>query len=517
MVEVKKTRTTKKEQLNERLLEVIHQGKIPPQTVEMEKIVLGMILLQEDSIYKVSPLLTSEMFYKPEHQNIYKAISNLYRLKNPIDIITVSHELKKLGLLEQTGGAYYVTSLTANLATSRNTEYYALVIREKWICREVISKLFVNANLAYEDDTDVFDLIASTKTFLTHLEQDINTTSSSIKEYSANVLKVVLENKKPTVGHGTGLILLDYRTGGFQRTDLIVVAGRPGRGKTILLIHGVRECYIKKVACAVYTYEMSGEQLVHRLISNHLSIDNNALRANKLSEQEKGLIELFNEDLFENILINDKNPNLYELLNSMERDVIEKGVQIFFIDYLQLIPTPKDLERKTRNDYIGIVSFALKTFAKKHNVPIIALAQLSRDSEKRPKDDGFTDYIMSDLRESGSLEQDADMVLFVDYSEKTGKSRIQFGKFRHGALAKVSLKFEGKYVRFKNDEDDSTTRKAMAHYEQFGEISVTFEEDLKTTAKPTETTTTIESVPYFYRDPTEAGQDDVLPDTDAPF
>lgn len=516
-MEDKQKRTRKSSKIDDKLLDIIHQGKIPPQSVDMEKTVLGMILLQEDSIYKVSPLLTSEMFYKPEHQHIYKAISQLYRLKNPIDIITVPHELKKLGLLDLSGGAYYITSLTANLATSRNIEYYALVIREKWICREVISKLFINANLAYADDTDVFDLIASTKTFLTHLEQDVNTTSASIKEYSANVLKVVLENTKPTIGHGTGLILLDYRTGGFQRTDLIVIAGRPGRGKTILLIHGVRECYIKKVPSAVYTYEMSGEQLVHRLISNHCEIDNNALRANKLSEKEKGLIETFNSDLYANILINDKNPNLYELLNSMERDVIEKGVQIFFIDYLQLIPTPKDLERKTRNDYIGIVSFALKTFAKKHNVPIVALAQLSRDSEKRPKDDGFTDYIMSDLRESGSLEQDADMVLFVDYSEKTGKSRIQFGKFRHGALAKVSLKFEGKYVRFRNDDDDPTTRKAMAHYEQFGEISVTFEEDLKAKIKSTETTTIPESVPYFYRDPTEAGQDDVLPDTDSPF
>ena len=373
--------------------------------------------------------------------------------------------------------------LTEKVTSSANVEYHALIVLEQFLGREVIRKSLELIEKGYNSTTDYVDLIDEAKAFFSSLNSTQQKKSKTGKQFAQSVKKI-LDNPKPVIGIRTGVLLLDYVTGGHQNTDLIVIAGRPGMGKTVLMLHGVLASWMNKIKAGVYSYEMTGEQLIQRLASMRLTIKNNAIRANKLSEEEKAKMEFFLSEINESsFLINDSNPDLWALLSIMERDVTEGGVQIIFIDYLQLIPAPKDLKSKSRNDYIGIVSFALKTFAKRHNIPVVPLAQLSRESVKRVEAGKFTDYLLSDLRESGSLEQDADAVMFVDRIEKTNKARIQIAKFRHGAVNNVSLNFEGDYVRFVNNPEDRKTKMAIAHYEQFGTINTEFEDELKQTNK----------------------------------
>lgn len=461
---------------------IMEHGKLPPQEVDLEQAVIGALLIEASWVAKVSVLVDEDVFYKAQNGIIYKAIVDLYKRRDPIDILTVTEEIKKQGKLEEVGGAYYITTLTDKVTSTANVEYHCLIILEAFFAREVIRKSHELMHKGFDPMNDVLEIIDEARAFFNSLGNTKHAKSKSSKEF-AKELSELTKNPKAVIGIATGLLLFDYCTGGYQNSDLIVLAGRPGMGKTVVMLHGIKRCREKKIKAGVYSYEMTGTQLLQRISSMTLSIKNGAIRANKLTDDEKAKMEFFLSEIKDDFLINESNPDLWALLAIMERDVVEFGVRIIFIDYMQLVPAPKDLKSKSRNDYIGVVSFALKTFAKRHNIPIIALSQLSRESEKREKPGHFTDYRLSDLRESGSLEQDADAVIFVDRIPKTKKARLQIEKFRHGQLREISLVWNGDYVRFEDNLEDKATKMAYAHYEQFGEISIEFEEELKETNK----------------------------------
>lgn len=492
----------------------IIEGKLPPQEVEIEKSIIGVILVNHNAFDKIADLLKPEVFYKQENQLIYEAMKELWEKKIKVDIISVTHKLKTKEKLDLVGGPAAVAE-TANHYSSQteaNIVYYSQIIYEKYIAREVIKSSYKFAEEAYQDGCDIFTLIDEARLFYSKVDaiEHQNRISTSVKHYAKQFINQLENTTETIIGKQTGLTLLDYRTGGFQDSDLIVIAARPGAGKTVLGLHTVVMSLKKNEKFGVYSYEMTGVQLVQRITSMMLSIKNNQIRANAVSQEQKDQMKNFASLINDCVLINEGNHDLNNLLIIMERDVMENGVKGILIDYLQLIPAPKSMSTKSRNDYIGLVSFSLKTFAKKHNVPVIVLAQLSRESEKRQEENKFTVYKMSDLRESGSIEQDADLIIFIDNLKD--KARFQIGKFRHGEVGNVSIKFNKDYVRFEDNDEDAITRKAIAHFETFGRISTNFEDEMKTKF-PEEESREVKPVPYGVRNPSEK-EDDSTP---APF
>jgi replicative DNA helicase len=452
-------------------------GKVPPHALDLEIAVLGGLILENGHVMRVSNILTPDSFYKEANAIIYEAILDLYKRRAPIDILTVTEEVKKLGKLEVVGGATYITELTSRLSSTANIEYHALIVQEKYFGREIIKKSAELFNKAFDETEDFLDLIDEAKSFFNSI---VNVKQAKTKS-AGEIVKATKNDLKSTtkvLGKLSGLTILDYRTGGAHDSDLIIIAGRPGKGKTVLALTYVRHQLSVGKKTSTYSYEMTAKQLVLRLVSMEKEINNNRIRAKKLTPDQEIIVDKFLDSIPKDAFyVNDSNPDLYTLLTLIENDVVQNGVQLIAIDYIQLIPVPKELANKRKDEQIGKISFALKSLAKKLNVPIIALSQLSRESEKREEEGKWVNYKMSDLRESGSLEQDADMILFVDQMGKKG--RIQMAKFRHGATATSSFIWNGDYVRFEDDLEDKPTRMAIAHYEKTGEIDLDFEYELK--------------------------------------
>jgi len=440
-------------------------GKVPPQAVDLEEAVLGALMLEKDALTEVIDILHPESFYVNRHQLIYKAIRTLFEKSEPIDLLTVTNQLRISGELEASGGPFYITKLTSNVNSASNIEYHARVIAEMSIKRELISVASEVHNEAYEDTTDVFELLDKTESALFKVsENNIRKSFSEMHDVMREAMKD-LETKKEQgsglTGVPSGLTALDRVTNGWQKSDLIIIAARPAMGKTAFVLTCIRNAAVQfGKPAAIFSLEMSSVQLVNRLISAEAEIESDKLRKGNLDESEWAQLHHRIGTLTESKIFIDDTPGLsiLELRAKCRRLKQQHDIQMIVIDYLQLMSGDSGSRKSgNREQEIASISRALKNIAKELNVPVIALSQLSRAVETRGGDKRPQ---LSDLRESGSIEQDADQVMFLyrpeyygitvdeDGNATTGVGEVIIAKNRHGSVEDVSLRFIGKYTKF---------------------------------------------------------------------
>ncbi len=441
------------------------QGRIPPQSIDLEEIVLGAMMLEKSSLNAVIDILTPEMFYKDAHQIIYTAILDLFKNSEPIDILTVTNKLKTMDKLDVVGGPYYISKLTNRVVSAANIEFHARIIIQKYIQRRLIEISSETIKEAFEDTTDVFDLLDSAESKIYDLSDN------TLRKQSGNMLNLVnqaikeIENAK-NVGEGirgvtSGFMDLDRLTQGWQKSDLIILAARPSMGKTAFALNMARNAAIAGKPIAFFSLEMSSIQLVTRLISSESDITADKLRTGNLEQYEWERLYSRVTNLTNAKLFIDDTPQLsiFELRAKCRRLKEQHDIQMIFIDYLQLM-TAKGDKGFNREQEISTISRSLKSLAKELNIPVLALSQLSRQVELRQ---GSKKPILSDLRESGAIEQDADVVVFIyrpDYyglTEEDGVSTknlavISIAKHRNGKLGEVNLRFNGMFTRFEEQE-----------------------------------------------------------------
>ncbi len=461
--QIKKSRVSEVNSIDQAILE---QGKVPPQAVELEEAVLGAMMLEKDAVTAVIDILKPEVFYKEAHQRIFKAIHSLFSKSEPVDILTVTNELKSSGELDMVGGPYYITMLTSRIASSANVEYHARIILQKHIQRELIKISSEIIKEAFEDTTDVF-------TLLDKAEQNLfNVSESNLRrnyEDMPSLVKQAIEDIESARNaenslHGvpSGYTELDRITSGWQKSDLIILAARPSMGKTAFALSIARNVAVEfNMPVAVFSLEMSAVQLVTRLISAESEIPAEKLRKGNLADHEWHQLNSKVNNLVDAKIFIDDTPALtiFELRAKCRRLKQQHDIQMVFIDYLQLM-TLGGNNKGNREQEISQISRSLKALAKELDVPILALSQLSRQVENRPGQSKRP--ILSDLRESGAIEQDADLVLFIyrpeyykidefeDHTPTEGVAEIIIAKHRNGAVGDVRLRFIKHLAKFEN-------------------------------------------------------------------
>lgn len=448
---------------------VYEHGKIPPQALDLEEAVLGAMMLENDRLAEVIEILKPEVFYKENHQIIFSAIQRLFAQNEPVDILTVTEELRKSGELEVTGGPYFITMLTNRIASAANIEFHSRIILQKFIQRELIRVSSEIIKDAYEDTTDVFDLLDKAETGLFSIsESSIGKSYMDMQAIIKEALKEIAAGRNQEgrlKGVGSGFTELDRITSGWQKSDLIIIASRPGMGKTAFALTMARNAAVDfKKPIAVFSLEMSSVQLVTRLISSETEIPQEKLRKGSMEDHEWTQLNTRISSLIDAPLFIDDTAalSIFDLRAKCRRLKAHHDVQMIIVDYLQLMQGSQDT-RGNREQEISSISRALKTLAKELEVPVIALSQLSRAPEKRAPG---SKPILSDLRESGSIEQDADMVLFIYRPEyykidvdqsgdsTSGVAEISIAKNRNGPLKDVKLRFISKYAKFVDPEMD---------------------------------------------------------------
>jgi replicative DNA helicase len=430
-------------------------GKIPPQAIDLEEAVLGAMMLESDKLAEVIDFLKVECFYKESHQKIYSAICALHSKSVTVDILTVTEHLRSTGELELVGGAYYITNLTNRVSSAANIEFHAAIVKQKFIQRDLIrigNELIKNG---YEDDIDVFDQLEQAEKSVYSLAQDgTSGASEPIAGLVLNELKEIdlrTENKGKLLGTGSGFTALDRITNGWQKSDLIIIAARPGMGKTALALCAARNAAIQfGEPVALFSLEMSKGQLTQRLISSESEINLRDIRSGEIGELRKDILyqgagKISNAALF----IDDTAAlSIFDLRSRARKMKRKHGIGLIIIDYLQLMHGSRE-KNGNREQEISSISQGLKALAKELNLPVIALSQLSRAVEGRSD----KTPLLSDLRESGSIEQDADMVLFLFrpsyyYHEADEKALdVIIAKNRNGPLDTVGLMFQGNIVK----------------------------------------------------------------------
>ncbi len=439
-------------------------GKIPPQNIEAEQSVLGSMLIEEEAVSKVIDILDRNAFYYETHQDIFDVILDLFNKHKAIDLITVTEELKKRKLIEKIGGAGYLTTLINSVATAANVEHYARIVKEKAILRNLIYVSNQIINDCYRESEEVETILDKAQQNVFNISQKReNKGFINIKEMIPQTIETVesLYHKKRKVpGISSGFIELDRMTNGFFPGQFIIVAGRPSMGKTsfglnIALSVGIKE----KLAVGIFSLEMSKHELLMRLLCTEGRIDAHKIRSGTLSKRDWNALTNAASVLSEAPINIDDTPGIsvLEIKSRARRLQAERGLGLIIIDYLQQMPG-----RTGRAEYRQIelseISRALKIMAKELNVPVIAISQLSRETEKRKGKDKRP--ILSDLRDSGAIEQDADMVLFIYREEVYSRentapefeniAEIIIGKQRNGPVGVVKLAFIKEYTRFEN-------------------------------------------------------------------
>lgn len=451
-------------------------GKVPPQAKDLEEAVLGAIMLEKNAFDTVVEILKPECFYVEAHQRIFKAIQSLANKSQPIDILTVAEELRTREELEMVGGAYYVTKLTNAVVSSAHIEAHARIILQKFIQRELIRISGEIIGDAYEDSTDVFDLLddAESKLFEitnNHLRKDYN----SIDTVLVNTIKRIedlRQRNEDVTGVPSGFSGLDRVTYGWQNTDLIILAARPAVGKTAFALNLARNAAMhptKPTPVALFSLEMSAGQLVQRILSAESEIWLEKIARGKMEEHEmKQLYARGIQRLAQAPLFIDDTPalNIFELRAKCRRLKNKHNIGMIIIDYLQLMSGTGESRTANREQEISNISRNLKGLAKELNVPIIALSQLSRAVEQRGAKEGSRVPQLSDLRESGAIEQDADMVMFLyrpEYYDVTqsaegenikGLTEVKIAKHRNGSLETVKLRALLHIQKFTNWDED---------------------------------------------------------------
>lgn len=450
-------------------------GKVPPQAKELEEAVLGAIMLEKNAFDTVVEIIKPECFYVEAHQRIYKAMQSLAQKSQPIDILTVVEELKMREELEMVGGPYYVTKLTNAVVSSANIEAHARIILQKFIQRELIRISGEIIGDAYEDSTDVFDLLDDAESKL--FEVTNNHLRKNFDSIDAVLVKTIqriedLRHKNEDVsGVPSGFASLDRVTYGWQNTDLVILAARPAVGKTAFALNLVRNAALhptKPTPVAFFSLEMSAGQLVQRILSAESEIMLEKISRGKLEEHEmKQLYARGIQRLSQAPIFIDDSPalNIFELRAKCRRLKSKHQIGMIIIDYLQLMSGTSENRNSNREQEISNISRNLKGLAKELNIPIIALSQLSREVEKRGAKDGQKMPQLSDLRESGAIEQDADMVMFLyrpEYYDITqnemgennrGETHIRIAKHRNGSLETIKLRALLHIQKFVEEDD----------------------------------------------------------------
>jgi replicative DNA helicase len=445
-------------------------GKIPPQAPEVEEAVLGALMLERDTYHNVASIIKAESFYKEEHQKIFKVIQHLVSNGKPVDLLMVTQELKNRQELDEVGGPIYITQLTSRVASAAHIEFHARIIAQKYIQRELIRISTEIQVKSYDDSLELDDLIDYAESSLFKVtEGNISKESQPIKPLLRQAIDQIEENaKKPDglSGIASGFYKLDKITSGWQNTDLMIIAARPAMGKTAFVLSMARNmAVLKQVPVAVFSLEMSSMQLVLRLIAAETELGSEKIKSGKLEEWEW---ELFNRRIknLENApLYIDDTPalSIFEFRAKCRRLKMQHNIGIVIVDYLQLMTAGTDV-KGNREQEVSTISRNLKAIAKEINIPIIALSQLNRSVEsregKRPQ--------LSDLRESGAIEQDADMVMFIhrpeaygitqdtDGNSLIGLAEIIIAKHRNGAIGDVQLAFKASLAKFTNLEEISS-------------------------------------------------------------
>jgi replicative DNA helicase len=437
--------------------------KLLPQNVEAECGVLGSIIIDPEAIVQVADFLHSDDFYRDAHRTIYEVILQLYEQREPADFITICDELERRNKLEEVGGASYITSLINQVPTSGNVEYYGRIVERTSILRRLIHAAGQIAAIAYEEgDADIALDKAEQLIFnisQRHARSDFSLLRDILSEYM-NKLDQLHERRGTIVGVPTGFTDLDRLTGGLQRSDLIILAARPAIGKTSLALSLAHNSAVKyQHSIALFSLEMSKEQLVQRLLSMDAGVDQQRLRTGWIEDDEWDRIVYAMGTLSEaNIWIDDTaSITTVEMRSKARRLQAEHGIDLIIVDYLQLMQSVLGSGKRNENrvQEISEVSRNLKALARELNVPVLALAQLSRAVESRQSKVPQ----LSDLRESGSLEQDADIVMFIyrddvynPESERKNIADIIVAKHRNGPVGEVSLYFQASQTRFRDLE-----------------------------------------------------------------
>ena len=445
-------------------------GHLQPQALEVEKAVLGALMIDKDAYAVVCEILYPESFYEPRNQMIYAAIRDLSIEEKPVDILTVAERLAKNGQLDEVGGPGYVADLSSRVASSANIEYHANIIAQKFLARQLISFASVIETKAFDETSDIDELMQETENSLFELSQrnmkKDYTQINPVISQAIQSIQAAAANKDGLTGVGTGYHKLDDITSGWQASDLVIVAGRPAMGKTSFALSMAKNIAADyRVPLAFFPLEMSNVQLVNRLISNACEIEGSKILNGQLTPDEWDRLDKRVNNLLDAPLYVDDTPGLsvFELRTKARRLVREHGVKIIMIDYLQLM-NANGMRFSSRQEEVSTISRSLKGLAKELDIPIIALSQLNRGVESREGLEGKRPQL-SDLRESGAIEQDADMVLFVHrpeyyhiYQDDNGRNlkgmaQIIIAKHRKGATGDVLLTFRGQYTRFENPED----------------------------------------------------------------
>jgi len=426
-------------------------GKLPPQAVDFEEAILGLLMLESDSFLDVSNILKPEMFYKDSHQKIYQSIIDLSENYSPVDILTVTENLQNKALLDECGGVYYISNLTTKVSSAVNIEYYALIVAQKYISRSIITVSNEIMTKCYDDSIDVNDIMDYSYTSFDKIN-DISL-NGSVKSFKENVKTSMDEYEKRVVARKAGLQIA-YTTGlgsmnkifiGWVKTEMTMVAARPSIGKTALALFFAKACAKMLVDVDIFSLEMSSTQLTDRILLGETTINPYNYQSGKdvnWEELEKAAARISNLPIH----INDEMDITISYIKSVIRKKFKKGtLGLVIIDYLQLM---EGTDKSTKNNEIGTITRELKKLAMKYNFPIILLSQLSRDIEKR----GNGRHKLSDLRDSGNIEQDADNVIFVsrdrydnegneiDYSiEENRKVFIDIAKKRNGSLGVITV------------------------------------------------------------------------------
>ena len=435
--------------------------KVPPHSLEAERCVLGVMLLEKEAIPKVIQIIDRpEVFYSNIHRIIYEGILKLFESNKPVDLITLREEFRRQGKLEKIGGSSYLVDLINSVITTANVEYYANIIREKHILRDLLKASYEISNLSYEDSLDLEVILDKAQSLIFNVAQRLSKTSfCHIKEVLTRTfehIESLYQRKEEVTGIPTGFVELDKLTSGLQPSDLVVIAGRPSMGKTALALNIAQYAAIKAgAACLIFSLESAKEQLVERMLCSEARVNSQRLRTGFLSEEDWSRLTDAAGILAEAPIYIDDTPNIsvMELRAKARRLKAEKDVKLIVVDYLQLMAG--DRRAENRQQQISEISRSLKALAKELNVPVIAISQLSRAVEqredKRPR--------LSDLRESGAIEQDADLVMslyrehyYSHRPEDEGVAEVIINKQRRGPVDKVKLTFISEYTRFENLE-----------------------------------------------------------------
>lgn len=458
-------------------------GRLQPQARELEEAVLGALLLEKDAYSIVSDILKPECFYEKSHELIYTAVRELAMRQEPVDMMTVVEQLKRMGSLDLVGGPVYISELTNKVASTAHLEFHARIIAQKYLARELIRFSATVQDKAFDETVDVDDLMQEAEGSLFEISQrnvkkDVMQINPVIKD-ALKMLERAANQEGGMSGLRSGFDGLDKITSGWQNSDLVIIAARPAMGKTAFVLSMAKNMAVNyNIPVALFSLEMSNVQLVNRLIVNVCEIPGEKIKSGRLENYEWEQLDFKIKELYDAPIYVDDTPSLsvFELRTKARRLVREHNIQCIIIDYLQLM-NASGMNFGSREQEVSTISRSLKGLAKELNIPIIALSQLNRGVEARQGIEGKRPQL-ADLRESGAIEQDADMVCFIHrpeyykiYEDEKGNSlvglaEIIIAKHRNGAVGDVRLRFKSEFAKFMNIEDDVELQEVRSRLNQ---------------------------------------------------